>query len=149
MRTCLQRLQLLTTSSHCGEHPCKRSLCAGRRSQGIISRSGLSGPKVKSILFYIYLFSCVGIHDLVVAPTIFLLLLLLLWHVGSSSLTRDQTQPPALEAQSLSHWTTREVPQEHFKHSIQEGKNNSAWRAGDGEFSALTSLLPPLPSWSV
>ena len=30
-------------------------------------------------------------------------------HVGSSSLTRDGTQTPALVAQSLSHWTTREV----------------------------------------
>ena len=32
------------------------------------------------------------------------------WHVGSSSLTRDQTLPPALGAQSLSQWTIREVP---------------------------------------
>ena len=31
------------------------------------------------------------------------------WHVGSSSLTRDQ-----LEVQSLSHWTTREVPKESW-----------------------------------
>ena len=77
------------------------------------------------------------------------LLLLLLWPVGSSSLTRAQTRPPALGAQSLSHSTMREVPQEHFKHSLQEGKTSSAWRPGDGEFSALTSLLPPLPSWSV
>ena len=29
-----------------------------------------------------------------------------MWHVRSSSLTRDQTQVPALGAQSLSHWTT-------------------------------------------
>ena len=28
-----------------------------------------------------------------------------------SSLTRDQTQPPALEARSINHWTAREVPQ--------------------------------------
>lgn len=33
-----------------------------------------------------------------------------LQHVGSSSKTRDRTQPPALEVQSLSYWTTREVP---------------------------------------
>ena len=26
-----------------------------------------------------------------------------------SSLSRDQPMPPALEAQSLNHWTTREV----------------------------------------
>ena len=32
------------------------------------------------------------------------------WRVGSNSLTRDQTQPPALEAWSLKHWTAREVP---------------------------------------
>ena len=31
-------------------------------------------------------------------------------HVGSSSLTRDGTRLPALGAQSLSHWTTREIP---------------------------------------
>ena len=33
-----------------------------------------------------------------------------LLHVGSSSLTRGQAQAPALGAQSLSHWTTREAP---------------------------------------
>ena len=31
-------------------------------------------------------------------------------HVGSSYLSRDQTQAPALGAWSLSHQTTREVP---------------------------------------
>ena len=30
--------------------------------------------------------------------------------MGSSSLTRDQTQAPALGAWGLSHWSTREVP---------------------------------------
>ena len=30
--------------------------------------------------------------------------------VGSSSLTRDRTRAPALGAQSLNHWATREVP---------------------------------------
>ena len=34
-----------------------------------------------------------------------------LWHVGSRSLTTDRTWFPSLEAQCLSHWTTREVPQ--------------------------------------
>ena len=29
-----------------------------------------------------------------------------MWHVRSSSLTRDRTRVPALGAQSLSHWTT-------------------------------------------
>ena len=32
-----------------------------------------------------------------------------MWHVGSSSLTRDRTWDPALGAQGLSHWTTRKV----------------------------------------
>ena len=27
-----------------------------------------------------------------------------------SSLTRDEPAPPAVEAQSLNHWTAREVP---------------------------------------
>ena len=31
-------------------------------------------------------------------------------HVGSSSLGRERTGPPALRAGSLSHWPTREVP---------------------------------------
>ena len=35
---------------------------------------------------------------------------LLLWHVGTSSLTRDKTQSPALATWSLSHWTTRLSP---------------------------------------
>ena len=34
----------------------------------------------------------------------------LLQHVESSFLTRDRTQTPYMGAQSLSHWTTREVP---------------------------------------
>lgn len=35
---------------------------------------------------------------------------LLLWHVGSSSLTRNQTQAsPTLETHSFSHWATRQV----------------------------------------
>ena len=33
----------------------------------------------------------------------------LLWHVGSSSLTRDQTWAPCTGSWSLSHWTTWEV----------------------------------------
>ena len=37
-------------------------------------------------------------------------------HVGSSSLTRIELWPPALEAQSHSHWTTREVPVICFFH---------------------------------
>ena len=36
--------------------------------------------------------------------------LALLVDVGSRSLSRDQTQAPALGTWSLSHWTIREVP---------------------------------------
>ena len=32
-----------------------------------------------------------------------------LWHVGSSSLNRDQMWVPSLGSRSPSHWTTREV----------------------------------------
>ena len=40
---------------------------------------------------------------------------LLMLHVGSSSLTRDQTQAPALGTWSHSYWTTREVPHDFIK----------------------------------
>ena len=39
-----------------------------------------------------------------------------LQHVGSSSLTRDRTWAPALGAQSLNHWASREVPDLNFYH---------------------------------
>ena len=52
---------------------------------------------------FIYLFDCVGLRCSTPDPWSSL------WHVGSSSLTRDQTMAPALGAESLSHWTTREV----------------------------------------
>ena len=45
------------------------------------------------LLIFIYLFGCTGSQ---------------LCHVGSSSLTRDQTLAPT-GARSLSHWTAREV----------------------------------------
>jgi len=49
------------------------------------------------LLFFlsIYLFGCAGSY---------------LWHVRSSFLTRDRTHAPCTGAQSLSHWTMREVP---------------------------------------
>ena len=43
-----------------------------------------------------------------------------LQHGGCSSMTRDQTEAPALGAQSLSHQTTREFPIAVFKTLIQE-----------------------------
>ena len=32
------------------------------------------------------------------------------WHADLNSLTRNRIRPPALEAGSLNHWTSREVP---------------------------------------
>ena len=40
--------------------------------------------------------------------------ILSLWHVGSSSPTRDQTQAPCIGAQSLSYWTTKKVSRFHL-----------------------------------
>ena len=38
-----------------------------------------------------------------------------LWHVGSSSLIRNESWAPALGAWSLIRWTTREVPVDVFR----------------------------------
>ena len=46
------------------------------------------------LFFFLYLFDCAGSQ---------------LHHAGSSSLTRDRIQAPALGC-SLTHWTIREVP---------------------------------------
>ena len=48
---------------------------------------------------YFYLFACAGFF--------------LIAACRSSSLTRDRSVPPALGAQSLNHWTTREVPEQN------------------------------------
>ena len=47
----------------------------------------------------------------------------LLQHVGSCSPTRDPTQAPALGAQTLSHWTTREVPETVAFEMHEEGES--------------------------
>ena len=55
-------------------------------------------PWLSNCVFFILifsLFSCTGFY---------------LWHVGSSSLTKNWTWAPALRAHDLSHWTSREVP---------------------------------------
>ena len=54
---------------------------------------------------YLYLFGCAGSQ---------------LKHVGSSSMTRDQTGSPAIGAWSLSHWTIWEV--QNYFHSYSEYK---------------------------
>lgn len=59
-------------------------------------------------------------------------------HVSSSSLSRDQTRAPALGAQSLSHWTTEEVPR------VSVELHRVPWRCLQGVFSSPA----PLPSAS-
>ena len=62
--------------------------------------------------------------------------------MGSSSLTRDRTRPPALRVQSLSQWTTREVP------SLIITVMDLYWE-GQGEQQVLSffaSLLSCIPS---
>ena len=44
-------------------------------------------------------------------------------HVGSCSPTRDPTPAPALGAQTLSHWTTREVPETVAFEMHEEGES--------------------------
>ena len=55
-------------------------------------------------------------------------------HVGSGSLTKDQTRPSALGAQSLSRWTTREFPPLFFLKS-------QTLMPGDRVFSVLALLI--------
>ena len=60
---------------------------------------------------FIHLFGCTGSWLQPMGPSIFgAARKLLVVACGSSSLIRDQTWAPALGAQSLSHWTTREIP---------------------------------------
>ena len=64
------------------------------------------------IFFFQYLFYLfTWLYQVLVAPWgIFFFFFSQLQHVGSSFLTRDWTQAPALGVWSLSYWTTREVP---------------------------------------
>ena len=65
------------------------------------------------IFFFQYLFYLfTWLHQVLVAPwgIFFFFFFSQLQHVGSSFLTRDWTQAPALGVWSLSHWTTKEVP---------------------------------------
>ena len=67
----------------------------------IINVNRSSENDQKHIFLNIYLLGCAGAS---------------LWHMGSSSMTREQTGAPALGAWSLSHWTTRKVTnQKHFE----------------------------------
>ena len=55
--------------------------------------------------------------------------------MGSSSLTRDQTSPPALEAYCPSHWTTSEVPS--FYQRLQRCKVSLYIRSPERPFALL------------
>ena len=63
----------------------------------------------KWMYLYLLIFLKFLVALLVVASFCFLLFGCASWHMGSSS-TREQAHVPALEAWSLNHWTTREVP---------------------------------------
>ena len=63
-----------------------------------------------------------------------------LWHVGSSSLTRDGTRPSALGACSLSHWTSlshREVPNPKLLRLLSQKPNEFCVTKPKGHFSVL------------
>ena len=85
-----------------------------------VSRASPQGPapggRVLSVLLrlkpdlFTYVFVRWGLTAAHAGPCSVVTRELLLPPVRSSSLTRDRTLTPALEAQSLSHWTTREVP---------------------------------------
>ena len=59
-------------------------------------------------------------ESLVAGVRFFYFLFLKLWHMRSSSLTRNWAWPPAWGTQSLSHWTTREVPPLDFWSCLPE-----------------------------
>ena len=66
-------------------------------------------------LIFIYFLKCLFIY--LTAPG-------LLWHVGSSSLTWDQTWAPALEVWNLDHWIYQGSPQTFsFDYKLHEEKN--------------------------
>ena len=84
------------------------------------------------IFYYLFIWLCqvlvvaLGVLDLHCSTCNFFFLL---HNVGSSSLKGEQTGPPALGAQSLSHWTTWEVsslhliqtPDQQYANEVQSG----------------------------
>ena len=79
-----------------------------------------------------------------------------LWHVGSSSLAGD-SQPPALGAWHLSHWTSRQVPHSQFLMVVKIpvlgwGLGRQRWKLllGDTKKALLVrrSTWSPLCYWN-
>ena len=81
----------------------------------------------KHIFPNIYLLGCAGAS---------------LWHMRSSSTTRDQSGAPALAAWSLSYWTSREVPKCPFPSQQRE-----FWMAYEGK-PASRAFWAPKPHLS-
>ena len=51
-----------------------------------------------------------------------------MWHVESSSPTGVKPRPPALEAQTPSHWTAREVPPKNISNGyLGSGQEETHW----------------------
>ena len=65
-----------------------------------------------SLIFFPWLYNCVFF---ILIFSLFGCTGFYLWHVGSSSLTKNWTWASALRAHDLSHWTTREVPDLSFE----------------------------------
>ena len=77
----------------------------------------------------------------------FLVVWLHMWDL--SSLTRDWTHAPALEAQHLNHWTTREVPVGSPTREVLFWWTSSIpYFSVTLSASTLKSITIPLPLWS-
>ena len=74
-----------------------------RKAKKLFLLSFFTVDLVEDLIFKIFIYVYIFIYLAVLSLSQWNILM---WHVRSSSLTRDQTQVPALGAQSLSHWTT-------------------------------------------
>ena len=99
-----------------------------KRDLTVLSCPLLSSPYIYIFFKYIYLwmYSSIWVNQI-----------FQLWHVGSSSWPQIEPGPPALRVQSLSHWTTREVPPLHIFQSF-----SSTMAQHKSSISPLSSLAP-------
>ena len=63
-----------------------------------------------------------------------------MWHVSSGFLARDRTPAPALGAQGLSSWTTRDVPRKSLKMTHTQKKTSKALNAINRSTSGSDTL---------